>query len=60
MLKPSLTRQRVRSVLETGLARTAEKSVPSSGVAWYCSYDVAAMTRASANKTAVSLRQLTG
>lgn len=35
--KPSLPKQRVRSSLETGLASTAEKTVPSSLMDWCCS-----------------------
>jgi hypothetical protein len=34
---PSLARHLIRSVLVTGLARTAENSVPFSVIAWCCS-----------------------
>jgi hypothetical protein len=48
-MNPSLPRHFKRSGLVTGLASTAEKSVPSSVTSWCCSYDVAAMTEASAH-----------
>ena len=47
--KPSLPRHLTKSTLDTGLASTAEKRVPSSVIDWCCSYDVAAMTEVSAN-----------